>query len=334
MLFNLDDQDNSSPYSAERTREELREDKQKAFNSRQKAIAKLIGDNLASYVCILVAIIVVGLVWTDIGLPRFSFHLVLDAILTTALFIIAETTVAAVGVKGGKLDDAYITHHREYLDIRKAVITMGITLMDVFCEWQIDVEFERYVRRRCKKIKLDYNEYKAIYADMSDEDIKQRLPLHRAAAIIAINKIEHIDLTPDILLTDGRAKNERGNVPISGEEYVDKNTVGAKYLILTFVFAILCVFPAFSPSQESLFGRILFTILRLAVLMYRIYKGYSKGAKAFNDVEIKHLDAKTRYLYIYREFLDKKIYKNFGDKYGPILTDDESEAEGGYYDSQ
>jgi hypothetical protein len=46
-----------------------------------------------------------------------------------------------------------------------------------------------------------------------------------------------------------------------------------------------------------------------------MYSGYSEGAKAFNSVEPKHLQVKIKYLYLYLEFVEKKIYLELGDKY-------------------
>ena len=58
-------------------------------------------------------------------------------------------------------------------------------------------------------------------------------------------------------------------------------------------------------------------------MLYRMYRGWSRGAKGYNTVEPKHLQDKIKYLYLYLEFLDKKIYKELGDRYTVVWDDDD-----------
>ena len=62
-------------------------------------------------------------------------------------------------------------------------------------------------------------------------------------------------------------------------------------------------------------GRVIYTVFKLAMMSYRMYRGYMRGAKGFNTVEPKHLQAKIKYLYLYLEFLQKKIYLSLAGKY-------------------
>jgi hypothetical protein len=54
------------------------------------------------------------------------------------------------------------------------------------------------------------------------------------------------------------------------------------------------------------------------MLLFRMASGYSRGAKAYNTVEVRQLKAKTNYLYQYQKFMDDKMYMGLGDKYGDI----------------
>jgi hypothetical protein len=47
-------------------------------------------------------------------------------------------------------------------------------------------------------------------------------------------------------------------------------------------------------------------------------KGYDRGARAYNTVEVTQLKAKTNYLRQYVRFVENKIYMKLGDKYGDI----------------
>ena len=64
---------------------------------------------------------------------------------------------------------------------------------------------------------------------------------------------------------------------------------------------------------------VIYTIFKIALMAYRMYRGYSRGAKGYNTVEPKHLQDKIKYLYLYLEFLDKRIYETLGDKYNVAI---------------
>lgn len=285
------------------SREDLRADKKSEFNARQKSFAKIVGDNLASYVCVLIFVLLIGFIWTDIRINVFTTAFLSDSLVSAVMFILADICMAQVGARVGKLDGDYIKIHGEYLSLRKTVIDAGITLMDAFCDWQIDVEYEFYVRKQCKALKIGYEDYMEKYSEKDLGELKALLPVSKAAAVYALNQAKHIELTPDMLLTDGKVKNTRGGLGMSGEEYVEKHTTGRLHLLITAVFAVVAAVPAFTLTQDASVGRIIFTIFKLAVLSYRMFIGYSRGAKGFNSVEPRHLQAKMRYLHLYLEYI-------------------------------
>ena len=58
-------------------------------------------------------------------------------------------------------------------------------------------------------------------------------------------------------------------------------------------------------------------------------KGYDVGAKAYNTVEVKQLNAKNNYLQQYIKFVENKIYLKLGNKYGDIdylIEEEQTEA--------
>ena len=59
-------------------------------------------------------------------------------------------------------------------------------------------------------------------------------------------------------------------------------------------------------------------MFKLTMLLYRMSRGYSRGSKAYNTVEVKQLKAKTMYLKQYVKFIEGKIYLKLGDKYGDV----------------
>lgn len=334
-MFDLD-----KDKKAEVSKEEYREFKHKEHNRRQKQFAKTIGENFAAYSLVAIMMLMIGSIWSEVGIFSNWRKFIGDALVTIVLYILADVCASYIGTQGGKLDEDYINNHNEYLSLRAEVRRAGITLMNAFCDWQIDVEYEFYLRKKCKENKIDYNEYMKNYHGKTVEELQVMFPIEkvkgkdtktkvfgtvrnvktstRAVKIFTLNQIEPIDLTPDILMTDGMVRDERGAVGMSGEEYVEKHTVGKTHIALTALIAIIAAVPAFTLAQEFTVGAIIYTVFKIALMLFRMYSGYSRGAKAFNSVEPKHLQDKIKYLYMYLEFLEKKIYLKIRDKYDII----------------
>lgn len=332
-MFDLD-KNNSTPGL---DRDEYRKFKMKEHNKRQKALAKTIGENFATYSLIAIMALMVGSIWSEVGIFSNWRKFIGDALVTVVLYILADICAAYIGTGGGKLDDHYINTHNEYLSLRETVRNAGISMMNMFCDWQIDVEYEYYLRKKCKELKIDYNEYMSNYHGKTFEELKMMFPtegpkdesfatvIHagirtakvtsKAAKIFMLNQIDHIDLTPDILLTDGMVKNERGAVSISGEEYVEKHTIGKMHIAVTALIAVVAAVPVFTLAQEFTVGAVIYTIFKLALLLFRMYSGFARGAKAFCTVDPKSLQDKIKYLHLYLEFLNNKTYLKLEDKY-------------------
>lgn len=331
------------------SREEYKRFKQKEHNNRQKRIAKVVGENFATFGLFAVMVLMIGSIWTEFGIFTNWRKFISEALITIVLYILADFYASSLGALGGKLDDDYIKNHDEYLSLREAVRKAGIVLMQVFCDWQIDVEYEYYLRRRCRDLKIDYKEYCEKFSKMSLEELSDMfihkgeekprftikhpitsgLAVYRYAKqsddaknIFYLRAIQPIKLTPEILMTDGRVRNNRGGVPMSGEEYVEKHTVGPKHIIMTALFAIVAAIPVVELAQEFSLAMLVYTIFKIALMLYRMYSGYSRGAKGFNSIDPLRLQGQIHYLNLYMEFLNKKIYLSLKDKYTLVGTSD------------
>ena len=338
-MFDLEKKDEIS-------RDEYREFKQREHNRKQKHLAKTIGENFATYSLVAIIALMIGSIWSEVGIFSNWRKFIGDALVTVVLYILADVCASYIGTQGGKLDDDYIKNHTEYLDIRERVRRKGIALMNVFCDWQIDLEYEFYQRKKCKEAKIDYNEYMKNYHGKTLEELQVMFPIEkvkgqsaktkifgavqnaktstRAAKIFMLNRIEHIELTPDILLTDGMVRNRRGDVGMSGEEYVEKHTIGKGHIVITALIAIIAAVPAFTLAQEFTVGAIIYTVFKIALLLFRMYAGFNRGAKAFNSVEPKSLQDKIKYLYLYLEFVENRTFEKLMDKYEIIYPDEQS----------
>ena len=298
-MFDLDKKTDGLP---EPTKEELKRYQQKELNKRQKSVAKMVGENLASYACVAIIIVLISFIWTDIGLNIHLTSFFTDAAVTVVLYVLADFCMTKAGTNGGKLSDDYINLHGDYLKLRKQVVESGITLMEGFCEWQAEREYESRMRKLCKRYKIDYEAFENFYSKARIEDLQGKLTKSEIAKVVALRQIDRIELTPDILLTDGKVKDERGGIPISGEEYAERHSTGAGHIFVTVAFAIVAAVPVFTLTQDMSIGRVIYTVFKVSMMLYRMYCGYTRGAKAYNTIEPVHLQAKIKYLYLYIEY--------------------------------
>ena len=365
-MFDLDKNDSYR----EPTKAEIRAERDVEYNKRMKSTMRFVGENMATCTIILATSVLVGSVFGDVGFNVFSEYMVMDFILTLAVFLVVEFMASKGGTRCGKTYPEYIDLHKIYLDMRDAIYKRGIALMDMFCDWQVDVEYEYYMRRMCKKLKINYKEYCEKYSEMSLEELSDmfthkgeekpkfslRHPIKTATAIhnyakvselakdiVALQAIKPIELTPEILLTDGKPRRSRGGVAISGEEHLERHTTGVGHIIATIPMILLTILPAF--ISKGFTWSLLFTAaLKIMGVAGRYYRGFSNGAKSFNTVEIKHLQDKIQYLHLYNEYLDKEIYLDLEEKYGNLpnslkkeTSDNENkrcDSEGGCIENQ
>lgn len=290
---------------------------QEKYNLTSKGIIHIIGTNIALFICLLLPILLIGLIWTDFGMPTFGVKFISDGIVTVALFVIGEMMMMRVGADGGKLDADYISAKKEFTEISKKVYDAGTMFMHVFCEWQIDVELEQAIvtRLRCLRFtRADWEKLK----DIPYEELCEKYGRKKAKKIMELNQLEPIELNEAILLYDNGNVNSRGGVPMSGEAYIHKKTHSVETVLSLLFTGLLTVSVAITMTSDISFARVMYTAFKLIVLLYRMAIGYGVGAKAYNSVEVKQLQAKCHYLHQYLKFVSDKTYLKFGDKYGDI----------------
>ena len=337
----------------EPTRAEIRVEKDREYNSRMKNTMRFIGENMATCTIVLAASLLIGSVFGDIGINAFSEYMFMDFVLTFTSYLIIEFMASKGGARCGKTYPEYINLHTIYLNMRESIYKRGVALLEIFCDWQVDVEYDHYMRRRCKKLKINYRDYEEKYSKMSLEELSDMFthkgeekpkfslkhPIRTAIAIhnytkvselakdiVALKAVKPIELTPEILLTDGKPGNPRGGVSISGEAHLEQHTTGFWHIIATIPMILVTVLPYF--IQHGFTWELLFVAaLKLVGVFMRYYRGFASGAKAFNTVEVKHLQDKIKYFHLYNEYLDKEIYLDLEDKYGELPKSLTKEAE-------
>ncbi len=294
-----------------------REYKIKHRNEQAKQMAKNITRNLYTYLCIAIPILLIGTIWTEFTLPSLGWGLMGDGILTVALFVIGERLAVEIGSFGGKLDEEYLTAKARYAEAAKGAKARGIPMLTPFCEWQVDVEFERARRARCSRLRIKYETYTAEYEGKTLEELKRIMPIEKAIQVDRINKMEPIVLTADMLLFTGNG-HDRREITISGDEYKDKKIYGRKGLIISIVTCVICVGLPLAFIGGTTLSKVVYTFGKFAVLLFRMFKGYSDGAKAYHTIEVRHLNSKSEYLEEYADFYDKKIYLTIASEYTQI----------------
>lgn len=289
---------------------------QKKYNVRQKSFAYILGKNMTLFICMLVPLLLVGFVWTDFGAIVFGPKLLSDGILTVLLFAVGEIMMTRLGTDGGKLDPEYTKAKGEYDSLSVKVGEFGTLLMGVFCDWQIDVEMQQAVHFRLRMLKLTPKDWEKI-KDCPEEELRAKYGRIKARKIVKLQKLKPIELNEAILLYNGEYA-ARGGVPISGDQYLHSKKNIIETVLACIFTGLLTVSVVVTLTSDITLARVIYTIFKLTMLLFRMAKGYDKGARAYNTIQVSQYKARSNYLRQYIKFIKDKIYLKLGDKYGDI----------------
>ena len=306
------------------SKKELREDGAKEFNKAQGSFMRVVGENMAAIGSILVVILFIGYIWTDFKLQISFETILLDGVVTVMSLFIIESLWTQGGIKGGKLDETYVSTHNSFLAVREEVVKQGVSLLNHFCAWQIDLEYETYLRKRCNDLKIDYKDYTETLQHMSKKALKKLLGRERGRDIYKLRNIKRIELSGNVLMSDGVEASSRGGVGASAADYIKNKSVGLFNIIATIATGFCSAAIAVWANDGASWGLVMYTIMKLILLARKAFKGYSKGVKAYSVVEVKHMQDKALYLNLFLEYLKNKTYLTLGDKYGEIPTVEEN----------
>ena len=291
-------------------------DFQKKYNISQKKIAYIIGKNLTLFVCMLIPLLLVGFIWVELGDIVFRTNMIADGALTVSLFIVGEIMMTRFGTDGGKMDTDYVVSKNEFDSLVKKVGEVGSMLLGVFCDWQIDVEMEQAIHFRLRMLRLTPKMWEEI-KNLSPAELEARFGKQRAKKMLEIINLKPIELNEAILLYNGEYT-ARGGVPESGEAYIHKKRHIIGTVIACIFTGLLTVTVVVTMTSDITLARVIYTIFKLTMLLFRMAIGYNRGARAYNTVEVRQLKAKSNYLQQYIRFVEEKLYVKLGDKYGDI----------------
>jgi hypothetical protein len=289
---------------------------QKKYNVDQKNIVHVLGKNLTLFICMLLPLLLIGFVWVDFKEIIIDTKMFSDGIITVMLFTVGELKMINLGSEGGKLSEDYVEARGAFNSVLEEVGKVGTMLMGVFCDWQIDVELEQAIHFRLRLLRISPRTWDEI-KDMTPAELEEKSGKKKAKKLLKIMSLTPIELNEAILLYNGEYVS-RGGVPVSADAYLKSKKNIAETVIACIFTGLLTVTVVVTLTSDITFARVIYTIFKLTMLLFRMAKGYDKGARAYNIVEVRQFKAKTKYLREYLSFIEDKTYLRLGDKYGDI----------------
>ena len=289
-------------------------DFQRKYNVGSKQFIYLLGKNITLFASMLIPLLLVAFIWADFGEIVFHTKMISDGIVTVLLFVTGEMLMTSLGADGGKLDAEYVESKKEYDRLVARAFEVGTMFLGVFCDWQIDLEMDQAILYKLRQMRMTTKEYEAV-KDLSKTELEEKFGKVKAAKIIEINNLKPIDLNEAILLYNGE-KTVRGGVPESADGYLRSRKHIIETVLACIFTGLLTVTVVLSMTTDVTFARVVYTVFKLVMLLFRMGKGFNRGAWAYNTIMVKHHKAKCNYLRLYEKFVQDKIYLKLGDKYG------------------
>lgn len=292
-------------------------DYQVDYNNTSKSLVHIIGTNISLFVCLLLPFVLIGFIWTEFVSFKIDRKFISDGIVTVALFIIGELMMMRVGTSGGKLDTEYISAKKDYDELVKSANEIGTMFMPMFCDWQIDTEMNNATAIRIRSLRITRKEWEEV-KHLPYTALRKKYGSRKAKKMLKITKLNPVELNDAILLYNGNDAFARGGIPISGEEFIEKKTHSVQTVLSAIFTGLLTVSVVLTLTSDISFARVMYTVFKCILLLFRMAQGYDVGAKAYNTVEVKQLKAKSNYLRQYIRFVTDKTYLNIGSEYGDV----------------
>lgn len=286
---------------------------QKNYNKNSKSMALFLGKNLTLILCMLIPVILVAFVWVDMGEVVFHTRMLWDGVVTIALFAMGEILMVRLGTEGGRLDDDYVSARNEFEELVKEIGNIGTMFMGVFCDWQIDTELEQATHYKLRVLRMTPKMWEEV-KHLSPDQLEAKFGAKKAKKLMEINELEPIELNEAILLHNGETE-MRGALPKGAQDVLESKKQRITSAISLVFTGLLAVSIAVSLTTDITIARVIYTVYKLTMLLFRMAKGYERGAKAYNTHEAQRLKAKSNYLRQYIKFVTDKTYLKLVDKY-------------------
>lgn len=296
------------------TRRKKFSEKQMDYNLSQKSFVRIIGTNISLFTCLLLPFFLIGFIWVDVGTPKISLKLISDGIISVALFIVGEMMMMEVGSSGGKLDEDYKKARVDLDGLLEKVHLAGTLLLPMFCAWQTDEELKQATAIRLRRLRMTEEEWEKAKT-LPKKQLVRKYGMRKAKMINELRKLQPVELNEAVLLYNNGNALTRGGVPESAEDFIYRKKHSPQFIMGAVFAGLLTVSVAISLTSDLSFSRVIYTALKLIMLLYRMSEGYNIGAKAYNTVEVRQLSARSKYLRQYMQFVNDKLYLEIDEKY-------------------
>lgn len=275
-------------------------------NDAAKYVSSIIGNNLSFWICCAIPFLTILFVWVDTSLPKLGMALLGEGLPVILLMVIGERLMVGIGARSGKTDREYVNICDQYGGIKQAVITAcGRMRASAFCEWYIEREFEETRRKMIRRLRINPQEYEDKVRHMTKGQLLTKFGIGpRFWLVMNIRRLEYIYLTPDMIFDEDTAANQRG-MGESGDEHVYRKTWGVKGILIAAITAACSVSIAMTLVSDPSWNRVLYTVIKLLVILYRMARGFNDGAQAYNKVEVLHKRQQIKFLDLYKEYCEE-----------------------------
>ena len=293
------------------------DERSREHNETAKYLSSVIGNNLSLWICCAIPFLTVLFVWVDTSLPKLGMALLGEGVPVILLMVIGERLMVGIGARSGKTDGEYLSFCGRYSQAKDETIAgYGRMRASAFCEWYIEKEFWETRRKKIRKLRMNPREFDEKIQHMSKKQLLSKFGIGpRFFGVLNIKRLEYIYLTPDMIFDEETGAGQRG-MGESGDEHVYRKTWGLKGILIAAITAACSVSIAMTLVSDPSWHRVLYTVIKLLVILYRMARGFNDGAQAYNKVEVAHKKQQIKFLQLYQEYCD-----NGGDKIGEVSAE-------------
>jgi energy-coupling factor transporter transmembrane protein EcfT len=211
---------------------------------------------------------------TDLGL---EFFLLLFA--SYSMYICC----ADGGVKSGFAAQVYTSAVDRFNELKKRIEDSMLPKMEEFCSYYVDEELRKERMQYLSVVCIPYDVYICKYVNLSRKEINAlpELKDSQKKAIKKANKVKRIKITPERIMTLGKASHTRSSLAITPDTM--KNiTYGTKLMkmILISVFVPMVALDVIMQPSWTVFAEV---CLKLAAVVINGFAGRNDG---FNNITV------------------------------------------------
>lgn len=194
------------------------------------------------------------------------------------------------GVKKGYSSENYNTCLNRFRDLKEKVENTMLTQMGEFCVHYCDEELRKARMQYLAVVCIPYEEYMEKYVKLGKSEIVKITELTTAQkkAVIKANSIKRIKLTPEMIMTQGRAGHARSPLAFSPDKmkYIALSAKIAKMSFVTIFVTLIALDPLLDPSW-NVFVK---ACLKLVSVIINGFDGHKDGLENVNVFTVNYMN--------------------------------------------